>query len=128
MSFLRKYFIHSPVHYGIALGLNVFFTLLVLFLKGFDKLFYYVDAFGVTGALSVLFGMLLWVTSAGAFSTFGYAFSTLRAERKYKDLYEYTTAREERASKQKKIQVPYIVIGVCFLIISAILEECLVMI
>ncbi len=126
MSFLRKYFFHSPVHYGIALSLNVFFTLLVLFLKGFDKLFYYVDAFSVAGALSVLLGMLLWVTSVGAFSTFGYAFSTLRAERKYKDLYEYTAAREERTAKQKKIHVPYIVVGVFFLVLSAVLAEGLV--
>lgn len=128
MSFLRKYFFHSPVHYGVALGLNIFFVLLVLALNGFDRLLYYVDAFSVAGALSVLFGLLLWVSSAGAFNTFAYAFSTLRAERKYKDLFEYTAAKEERTAKQKKIQVPYMVIGVVFLVVSMILAERLVLI
>lgn len=123
MNFLRKYFFHSPVCYGIALALNVLFTLLVLFLKGFDHLLYYVDAFSVAGAISVLFGMLLWVTAAGAFTTFGYAFSTFSSERKYKDLYEYTAAKEERRSKQKKTYMPFIVVGFVFLMISFILNS-----
>lgn len=125
MSFLKKYVFHSPVHYGIALGLNILFTLLVLYLRGFEQLMFYVDAFSVAGAVSVLFGMLLWVASAGAFSTFGYAFSTLRSERKYKDLYEYTVAKEEKQAKQKKTYMPYILVGLVFLAVSFVLTKCL---
>ena len=123
MSFLRKYILHSPVHYGIALGLNVFFVVLVLFLRGFDYLIYYVDAFGVAGGISVFFGLLLLLTSLGAFTTFGYSFSTLRGERRYKDLYEYTEAKREKQAKQQKTYIPYILVGVVFLIISQILTK-----
>jgi len=123
MKFLRKYILHSPVQYAIAVGINVFFTLLVLYLKGFDRILAYVEAFSVAGAVSVLFGLLLWVSAAGAFNTFGYAFSFFRSERRYKDLYEYTVAKQEEVSKQKKIYIPYIVVGVVFLIISLVLSK-----
>ncbi|MBR6643470.1 MAG: DUF3899 domain-containing protein [Lachnospiraceae bacterium] len=123
MLFLRKYFFHSPVHYVVALVLNVFFSLLVLWLKGFDKLFFYVDAFSVAGALSVLFGLLLLVSALGAFNTFGYAFSYFRAERRYKDLYEYTLAKQEKQAMRQKTYMPYIVVGVVFLIMSWLLSQ-----
>lgn len=128
MNFLRKYVFHSPVHYVIALMLNIFFTLLVLFLNGFDYLLSYVNAFSVAGALSVLFGMLMLVSSLGAFNTFGYAFSYFRAERKYKDLYEYTVAKEKKQAKQKKTYVPYILVGLVFFLISFILSKAIVIV
>ncbi len=123
MNFLKKYILHSPAHYGVALGLNTFFVLLVLFLRGFDYLIYYVDAFGVAGGISMFFGALLLLSSLGAFYTFGYSFSTLRGERKYKDLYEYTKAKSDKQAKQQKIYMPYILVGLLFLIISAILAN-----
>ena len=123
MKFLREYVFHPPIHYGVAFGLNVFLVLLVLFLKGFDRILAYIDAFSVAGAVSVLFGLLMLVTSLGAFNMFGYAFSGFRTERKYKDLYEYTVAKQEKVSKQKKIYIPYIVVGVVFLIISLVLSK-----
>jgi len=123
MSLLKKYVFHSPVHYGIALGINVFFTLLVLFINGFDYLIYYVNALGVAGGVSFFFGVLLWLSSAGAFTTFGYAFSYFRAERKYKDLYEYTQAKEKKVARQNKIQIPYILVGLVFLMASLILSK-----
>ncbi len=123
MKFLRKYFIHSPGHYIAALVLNISFTLLVLFLKGFDWLRAYVEAFSVAGAVSVLFGMLVFVSSAGAFNTFGYAFSYFRGERRYKDFYEYTVAKEEKQARRQKVYMPYIVVGIAFLIISLALSK-----
>ncbi|MGN0506088.1 MAG: DUF3899 domain-containing protein [Lachnospiraceae bacterium] len=83
----------------------------------------YIDAFSVAGSVSILFGMLLWVASAGAFTTFGYAFSTFRSERKYKDLYEYTVAKEEKQQRQKKTFMPYILVGFVFLMVSFILAK-----
>ena len=123
MSFLNKYIFHSPKVYAVALGFNVFFVLLVLFLRGFDLLIFYVDAFSVAGGLSILFGLLLLVASEGAFNIFGYSFSALRADRKYKDLYEYTVAKEKKQENQKKTFVPFIVVGFIFLIISYIFSK-----
>lgn len=123
MSFLRKYFLHSPGHYVAALVLNICFTLLVLFLKGFDWLRAYMDAFSVAGAISFLYGMLLWVSAAGAFYTFGYAFSYFRGERAHKDYYEYTNAKREKQATKEKIHVPYMVVGVVFLLISFVISR-----
>lgn len=109
--------------YVAALLLNLVFTLLVLFLRGFTLRIYYVDALGVAGAVSVLLGLLFWVVSAGAFDTIGYGFSTLRAgERRYKDLYEYTVHKKEKRSRQDKPFVPYIVVGTGFLFLSFLIS------
>ena len=123
MSFLNKYFFHSPMHYVAALVMNIVLMLIVLFLNGFDKVIFYVNACSVAGAISVLWGMLLCVTAAGAFNTLGYALSIFRGERKYQDLYEYTVAKEEKNSKQKKTYMPYIVVGIVFLLISYVLSN-----
>lgn len=123
MSFLNKYFFHSPMHYVAALVMNIVLMLIVLFLNGFDKVIFYVNACSVAGAISVLWGMLLCVTAAGAFNTLGYALSIFREERKYQDLYEYTVAKEEKNSKQKKTYMPYIVVGIVFLLISYVLSN-----
>lgn len=123
MNFFRKYFLHSPGHYATALLLNVSFTVLVLYLKGFGRLLAYVEAFSVAGAVSVLFGMLLWVSAEGAFNIFGYSFSYFRGDRKYKDLYEYTKVKEEKRAKQGKIYIPYLVVGVVFLVISFVFSK-----
>lgn len=123
MNFLRKYVFHSPVHYATALGLNIGLTVLVLYLKGYDYMLAYVNAFSVAGAVSVLFGLLLWVSAAGAFNMFGYSFSYFKGGQRYKDFYEYTVAKQEKVSKQKKIHVPYIVVGCVFLIVSFVLSK-----
>lgn len=105
--------------YAVALTVNIVLTLLVLLLRGFDLRIYYVDALSIAGAVSVLLGLLFWVASAGAFDTIGYGFSTLRAGgRRYKDLYEYTVHKKEKRSRQDKPFVPYIVVGIVFLVLS----------
>lgn len=108
--------------YAAALLLNLVFTLAVLLLRGFELRIYYVDAFSVAGAVSVLLGLLFWIASAGAFDTIGYGFSALCAGRKYKDLYEYTVRKKEKRSRQDKPFVPYIVVGIGFLVISFLIS------
>ncbi|MBQ4563478.1 MAG: DUF3899 domain-containing protein [Lachnospiraceae bacterium] len=122
MKFLREYVFHSPIHYGIAFGLNVLLVLLVLFLKGFDRILAYIDAFSVAGSVSVLYGLLMLVTSLGAFNMFGYAFSSFRTERKYKDLYEYTMVKQKKQAGREKTYTPYMIVGVIFLLVSYVLS------
>ena len=121
MKFLKEYVFHSPIHYGIAFFLNVILVLIVLCLKGFNSILAYVDAFSVAGAVSVLFGLLMMVTSLGAFDMFGYAFSSFRTERKYKDLYEYTVAKQKKHAGKGKTYTAYIIVGVIFLVVSYII-------
>ena len=104
--------------YVAALIINIVLTLVVLFSRGFGLKIYYVDAFSVAGFVSILLGLLVWITGAGAFDTIGYGFSTLRGDRKYKDLYEYSVRKKEKRSRHKKNFLPYIVVGIVFLVIS----------
>ncbi len=107
--------------YVAALLVNVGFTLLVLFLKGFDRKIYYVDALSVAGAVSILVGLLAWVAWAGAFDTIGYGFSTLLSDRKYKDLYEYSSRKQEKRGRQSSVLLPFLLTGLGFLGISLLI-------
>ena len=108
--------------YAAAFGVNAALTLLVLFIKGFGPKINYVDAFSVAGAVSILLGLLVWVTAAGAFDTIGYGFSAFRTDRKYKDLYEYTVRKREKRSRQKRPFLPYILVGILFVILSFLIS------
>lgn len=109
--------------YAAALALNGALVLLVLCVRGFGLRIYYVDAFGVAGAVSVLLGLLFWVASAGAFDTIGYGFSFFRSDRKYQDLYEYTVRKKEKRSRQKKPFVPFMAVGAVFLVVSVVISS-----
>ena len=90
MGFWRRCLFHSPVRYIAALVINIAVVLIVLSARGFDVKIYYVDAFSTAGGVSVFFGLLLWIASAGAFDTISYGFSAIFGNRKYNDLYDYT--------------------------------------
>ena len=107
--------------YAGAFVLNVVITLFVLLIKGFDLKIYYVDAFSVAGAVSILLGLLFWIASAGAFDTISYGFSTFRAEKRYQDLYEYTLRKKEKRSRNKKSFLSYIAVGALFVAISLLI-------
>ena len=108
--------------YAAALALNILLAVVVLFLKGFDLKIYYIYAFSVAGSVSVLLGLLVWVTDAGAFDTIGYGFSVLSRKRRYKDLYEYTVHKQEKRSRKRRGFIPNIVVGIVFLLISFLLS------
>ncbi len=108
--------------YLAAFLVNTAFTLLVLFLRGFELKIYYVDAFSVAGGISVLLALLFWVSRAGAFDTIRYGFSTLYSGRKYKDLYEYSSAKREKRDRRGGISKPFFLVGIGFLACSLLLS------
>ncbi len=108
--------------YLAALVLNAAVALLVLFVRGFEYKIYYVDAFSTAGGVSVLLGLLFWITAAGAFDTFGYGFSVIFSNGKYKDLYEYSTRKRERRGGGYKSFLPYLVVGAVFVAASVLIS------
>lgn len=108
--------------YVAAIILNVVLTLTVLFVRGFELKIYYVDAFSVAGAVSVLLGLLFWIAAAGAFDAIGYGFSTFRTDRRDKDLYEYSVRKKEKRSRNKGSFLPYIIVGAIFMAVSALIS------
>ena len=101
--------------YAAAFLVNAGLTVLVLLIRGFDLKIYYVDAFSVAGGVSILLGMFSCVVRAGAFDTIGYGFSTLRADRRDKDLYEYVSRKKEQRSRQGRSYLSFFVLGLLFL-------------
>lgn len=107
--------------YAVAFLINVGLTLLVLLTRGFHLKIYYVDAFSVAGAVSILLGLFTWVVRAGMFDTVGYGFSTLRDHRKYRDLYEYSSRKKEKRNRKGGFFVPLLVTGLGFLGLSLLI-------
>lgn len=108
--------------YAAALILNAAITLFVLYIRGGGLKIYYVDAFSVAGSVSILLGLLFWVTSAGAFDMVGYGFSSFRGTGKYKDLYDYSVRKREKRKRQGKTFLPYIFVGIGFVGISFLIS------
>lgn len=108
--------------YAAALLFDIVLSLLILWSKGFDLKIYYVDTFSAVGGISVFLGLLFWVAAAGAFDTVSYGFSTFRAERRYKDLYEYVCHKQEVRKKKGKTYLPLIVVGGAFIALSLIIS------
>lgn len=116
MDLLRRLFLHSARRYLIALGLAVLLTALRLWSLGGNLPLFWADALETAGGVLILLGLLGLVARLGAFDTVGYAFSTFRSQRRYKDLYEYSEAKKEGRSHQAWGFMAFIAVGAVFLI------------
>lgn len=122
MGFFRRFFFHSPKRYALAAAVGLALVLLYLFLHGFQLLFYYVDAFSISGSVLILLGLLGAVAYFGAFDTVGYAFQSFAAERRYKDLYEYARAKKEKRKRGELGFMALVNVGLLFLAVGVLLR------
>lgn len=118
----RRLFIHSPIRYVIALVVCGALSAAFIISKG-NYLMSYIDGFSAAGAVSILFGALVLVTNLGAFDMFSYSFAIMRKANRefYKDLYQYSQIKKEKRSKHFFTFVPYMVVGLLFIIIALIM-------
>lgn len=119
---LQKLFFHSPVRYIISLVVGIIISIIILAKTNFTYLINYVNAFSTACGALIFVGLFSLVSFYGAFTTIGYAFSTISSKRKYHDLFEYTKAKEEKSKHSNLVFMPYIVTGVFFGLISLILS------
>ncbi len=122
MTFLRKFVLHSPGVWIAAAVTGLVLAFLYLVFHGFDLLFYYMDALSLAGAALILMGLLGMTAYFGAFDTFGYAFSTFVEKRRYKDLYEYTQAKQDKRSHGELSFMPFILVGALLLAVGLLLR------
>lgn len=96
--------------------------LLVLILKGFDKLMYYSDAFFLTGMFFIGWGALGIVGKYGGHDMFGYAGYYLfnRKSEKYHDYVDYCQQKDAIRSR-KKHDFSDIIYGGILILISTII-------
>ena len=117
MSVLNRLFRHSPWHYIGAAVLGAVIALLSLLRGGFGLRIVWADALTTAGAVVILCGLLGMAASLGAFDMFGYSISTL-GNRRYKDLYEYSQAKQEKRGRAGWTFVPWIAVGAAFLCVG----------
>ncbi len=122
MDLLRRLFRHSPKRYLTALALAALLTGLRLWSLGGLLPLFWADALETAGGVLILLGLLSLAARLGAFDTVGYAFSTFRSQRRYKDLYEYSVAKKENRSRQPWGFMAFIAVGVLFLAAGLILS------
>jgi len=118
---LKKIFVHSWKHYAAACGIGLLLTFLMLLKNGFGLRIFYMDGLTVAGAVLILLGLLMLTTRLGAFDIFSFSFSTLRSERRYHTLYDYTEAKSQKRRKSEWTFMPYLLIGAVFLGIGLLL-------
>lgn len=121
--FFQRLFVHPFKKWIIPVVLTLVFGTVVLLLKGFNLLIYYVDAFGIGGAVTFMIGCLMLLSHLGAFDTIVYGFSTFKgSKRKYHDLYDLTQEKNLVRSRAKWTFFPFIFVGFVFLVIGFVLN------
>mgnify|MGYP004635362771 CR=1 FL=1 len=75
--------------------IEMMMTVIYLFIKGFDTIVNYCNAFFVSGFAIICIGGLSWLSNIGTFDIFGYSWKTLKSsfskdvKRDYNSMYEY---------------------------------------
>jgi hypothetical protein len=125
MSNFLKYLITSLV--GLALVILIAFTKGILQVETqAQAMSILCDAFFAPGVLFAGFGLIVVASNAGAFDMLAYGFSLIFVllkrnikERKYKDFYEYSKAKEEKRKGRSSIAF-ILVVGLVMVAISMI--------
>lgn len=121
MKLFKKLFLHSPMHYGIALVSCIAFTICYIALRNFAFI-HLPDGIKTAGLVIALIGLLLLCVFYGTFDTFGYAFSTFRKKdkRKYEDLVAYSKIKASERKLKELFFMPYITTGLLILVVGII--------
>lgn len=125
-SLFKKIFFHKKLNYIIISILSIIIFILVLAIKGFDRLQSYLDASFVVCVFNFCAAGLSCTTREGVFDSLGYGFDRLfkslfTGRYKYKDLVEFRDARIDKRNRNKYNFAPYLVIGLIFMILTIIL-------
>jgi len=116
VSVLDRLFRYSPLRYLAAAAVGAALILLMLLRNGFTGVASWLDALTVAGAVLILLGLLGMTVHFGAFDIFGYSFSTLRGARRYRTLFDYGQAHQEKRSRNGWTFMPFITVGAVILL------------
>ncbi len=122
----KKVFFHKRLNYIIISIISIIFFILVVAIKGYDRLQSYLDASFVVCVFNYGAAGLSCTTREGVFDSLGYGFdrlfkSVFTGRYKYKDLVEFKDARVDKRKRNKYNFAPYLVIGLIFMFLTIIL-------
>ena len=118
---MKQIFFHSKVKYLICL----FYALLVIafYLASYGlNLYNSVDATFIAGFSLTCVGGLSFCSQQGAFDIFSYSFSKKGTPGHRITFYDYQQIKIKKRKKATYCFVPYLVVGIFFIIISIILS------
>ena len=121
MGFFRRFFFHSGKRYLVGLLLAAALVFWILSQRGFDRVLCYVEALTTAGSVLIFIGLLQLVAFWGALDTFGYNLSLL-GHKRYADLYDYTQRKKEKRAQSELIFMPFLTVGLFFLIAGLLLK------
>lgn len=116
--FFRQHWIKLIVSFVIGLLLMVIYNSV----RGTWNMFYtYVDGGFIAGAVLFLIGMLSLVNSFGAFDLSSFFFRRKRIdENRKEDYYEYVQRRSEERKGTRSGFLPYVFVGIMYILFSVI--------
>lgn len=123
-SLFVKIFIHSWLKYVVAIFVSIVIILIVLSSKGFKHLVSYCDGLFISGGVLIGVGLLSLLASYGSFDIFSYSGKYVYNKIKNKSVERYPEYSKNKALNREKAQfgyIPYLVVGIMEIIISAIL-------
>ena len=82
---------------------------------------YYTDGFLLAGVVLILLGGLSFVTSQGAFDIFSYSGTKRSNNGKKLTLAEYSEVMREERQNKGYVFMPYILVGISFLVVGIIM-------
>lgn len=123
MGFWKKVFFHSPITYIVCFSVCCIISLVYSYFYSFSSA-RISESILNSGIMMVFVGILVLCSFYGAFDTFAYGFQSLRSKknRKYEDLVQYTRIKGEERSKKSLPYVPFMVVGLLFVIVGIILS------
>ena len=115
--FLQKYWPRFLIALAIAA------TALIIYNSvnaGWTLLYSYSQGSAIGGVVCIFVGGLSLVNSFGGFNMASFYFRRKRIEDRKEDLYEYTERKKEEHARDRLCFLPYVIIGVLFVIFSFI--------
>lgn len=123
-SLFRKMFLHSPIKYIVSIIIGSLFVILTLYIQGFNYLMSYEDGFFVAGSVLICVGLLSLLSNYGAFDLLSYSGKYVFNMSKKKKIERYPEYVENKVLIRKKLKykwIPYIVVGILFILISIVI-------
>ena len=121
-NFFKEYGIKLIVNFFSAIAIIVIYLAINYQSHSFTSLLFYTNGFFSSGFIFICFAGLSLVNNMGGFDIFTYSFSYVFSKTHNTNLREYSENKDLTRSKKKKNYLPYLVIGILFVIIGVILQ------
>ena len=117
----KEIFIHSSIKYIVSFVVAALFMVIYCALRNtWNYIMYYSNGLFIGGFVMVSVGLLVLLNNFGAYDIWSYVF-TRKRKKEGITLAEYSEIKAEARKKSRYTFVPFVTVGLFFILISAIL-------